>query len=56
LGLVEKSLKNGESKGSCLSTTCLGETNDVAAFESDGDGFFLDGRRVYVVERLASFA
>jgi hypothetical protein len=56
LRLVEKSLEDGKSKGSCLSTTCFGETDNVTAFESDGDGLFLDGRGVLVVELFASFA
>jgi hypothetical protein len=56
LGLLEEGLQDREGKGGSLSATCLGEANDVAALEGDGDGFGLDGRGTLVVEGLAGFA
>jgi hypothetical protein len=56
LRLVEKGLENRQSKGSCLSTTCLSEADDISALEGDGNRLFLNGRGVLVVELFAGFA
>ena len=49
-------MQHGESECSGFAATSLGEANDVAAFEGFGDGLFLDGGRVGVVEGGACLA
>jgi hypothetical protein len=55
LRFLQKRLEDGQGESSRLSATRLGEADNIAALESDGDGLFLDRGRVFVVEGVASF-